>query len=191
MARNGILCLEGDWEEGLARRRTVRPVLELLKSQWNIPFIHRNASTREEFRSVLGKWSTARYQDFRILYLAFHGVPGHLKIEDEIVPILDLHELFRGGARGRFIHFGACETVSTKPGQLRDFLRRSGFAGLCGFREDVDWLEACALELVVLNELATHKLSARGLSASRDRINAKARSLARHLDFRFYTRGEL
>lgn len=40
MIRNGILCLEGDWDEGLKRTKSLVPVLELVKSQWNIPYVH-------------------------------------------------------------------------------------------------------------------------------------------------------
>src|SRR5690242_20729052 len=101
MTRNGILCLEGDWEEGLARKRTVRPVLELLKSQCDIPFIHRNASTREEFKTVISQWSLARYKEYPILYLAFHGSPGCLHIEGEDIPISDMAEFFSNPAGGR------------------------------------------------------------------------------------------
>ncbi len=191
MTKNGILCLEGDWDDGLDMRKTVRPVLELLKAQWNIPFIHRTTSTRDEFSAVVKRWATAKYKEYPILYLAFLGGPGILKIGPDIVPITDLHELYNGGAHGRVIHFGACETIDTPKTQLRDFLRKGGFAGVCGYRQDIDWLEACALEVVVLNELSTHKIDSKGLSASCKFIRRKARSLAQHLEFKFYKRSDL
>src|SRR3990172_3802855 len=116
MQRNGILCLEGDWEEGLMRRRSVVPVLQLIKSQWNVPFIYRTASTRDEFRAVIQEWLKSKYRRFPILYLGFHGLPGMLEIGDEYIPICDLAE-FSGKGRDRMIHFGACETLNAPRGE--------------------------------------------------------------------------
>jgi hypothetical protein len=191
MACNGILCLEGDWDEGLARKRTVRPVLDLLKSQSDVPFIHRNASTRAEFTSVIRQWSLAKYRDYPILYLAFHGQAGCLQVEGVDVPMGDFHEFFKQPARGRVIHFGACQTIQTDKRALRNFLKRSHFSALSGFREDVDWLEACALELIVLSELAHRQITSQGLLAAHQAIRRKAGSLANLLQFRLFRSKEV
>jgi hypothetical protein len=190
MPRNGILCVEGDWEDGLMRRRSVVPVLELIKSQWNVPFIYRTASTRDEFRVVILEWLKAKYNKYPILYLGFHGNPGELEIGKELVPICDLFE-FRGKGRERVVHFGACETLSADRATLNQFLRMTRFVGVCGFTEEVDWLHSCALEIMILDELSKRKISAKNIHVFRQNINKVAGNLARELGFHVWERGNL
>lgn len=190
MTRNGILCLEGDWEEGLVRRRSLVPVLDLVKSQWNIPYIHRTASTRDEFRAVIKEWLKAKYNSFPILYLGFHGYPGAIDIGNEAVPITDLVE-FSGKGRGRLIHFGACETLSAPRRQLNQFLQMTQFVSICGFRSEVDWLHSCALEIVILDQLSRRKISPEGIRIFKKNLNEMAGSLCRHLEFHVWEREQL
>ncbi len=188
--RNGILCLEGDWELGLKRERSVVPVLELVKSQWHVPFIHRTASTRDEFRLVVGEWLKAKYKNYPILYLGFHGLPGCLQIGADNVPITDLFEFAEKGT-GRIIHFGSCETLSAHKSVLDQFLKMSRFVGICGFKHEVDWLKSCALEILVLDELSKRKISARNLHVFKKNIHSLAGPLVRNLGFQIWERGRL
>ncbi len=190
MTRNGVLCLEGDWEEGLARNRSLIPVLQLIKSQSNIPFIHRTASTRDEFRRVIEEWAKAKYSKFPILYLGFHGAPGALKIGKEIISIGDLHE-FAGKGKNRVIHFGACETLKVPPTVLNQFMKSTRFTAICGFRTEVDWLHSCALEILVLEELSRRKISISSITLFKKNVMRRAGSLARELGFHIWSRGNL
>ncbi len=190
MARNGILCLEGDWEEGLRRRRSLLPVLELLKSQWNIPYIHRTASTRDEFRRVVLEWSRAKYRAYPILYFGVHGAPGKVHIGNEAVPLRDLHE-FSGVGKGRVVHFGSCETLRTSRRELLDFLNQSRFSAVCGFTQEVDWLHSCALEILILDQLSRRKISPQAISAFKRNLNQMASTLVRSLGFHVWERSKL
>jgi len=186
MTRNGILCLEGDWEEGLRRRRSLVPVLELLRSQWNIPFIHRTANTRDEFGRVIHEWTKSKYGKYPILYLGFHGAPGALHIGSDVVPLRDLHE-FSGKGRGRLIHFGSCETLSAPRLELARFLAQTRFAAVCGFKHEVDWLHSCALEILILDLLSSRRVSPASMVSFQKRLNAAAGTLVRTLGFRVLT----
>lgn len=190
MARNGVLCLEGDWEDGLARERSLVPVLQLIKSQCNIPFIHRAASTRDEFRRVIDEWAKAKYNRYPILYLGFHGAPGALSIGNEDISIGDLHE-FADKGHNRVIHFGACETLRLPPSVLNRFLKTTRFTAICGFRTEVDWLHSCALEILVLDELSKRQISIPNIAQFERNVFRRAGSLARELGFHIWSRGNL
>lgn len=190
MSRNGILCIEGDWEEGLQRRRSLVPVLQLLKSQWNVPFIHRTASTREEFRSAIQEWLKAKYNNFPILYLGYHGHPGSLEIGREEIPIVDLVE-FAGRGKGRVVHFGACDTLRAPRPVLNHFLKMSQFTAMCGFCSDVDWLHSCALEIIVLDELSKRRVTPKNVQVFEQNLKRISGSLVRELNFRVWERREL
>lgn len=187
MTRNGILCLEGDWDSGLIRRKSLLPVLHLVKGQWNIPFIHRTASTRDEFRTVVKEWLKAKYNAYPILYLGFHGVPGAIQIGGEDVPICDLAEFIHKG-RNRIIHFGACETLRAPQRYLNRFLKMSHFVAICGFRSEVDWLHSCALEILILDELSRRQITPHSIRVFRKNLMSQAGSLCRSLEFHVWER---
>jgi len=190
MSRNGVLCIEGDWEDGLARNLSLIPVLQLVKSQTNMPFIHRTASTRDEFRRVIEEWTKAKYSKYPILYLGFHGTPGALQIGKENIPICDLHE-FAGKGKNRIIHFGACETLKAPRRELNQFMKSTRFTAICGFRMEVDWLHSSALEIIVLEELTRRKISIPSVTLAHKNIMRRCGPLARELGFHIWSRGNL
>jgi hypothetical protein len=190
MTRNGILCLESDWDEGLKRRRSLVPVLDLLKSQWKLPYIHRTASTREEFRRVISEWTKSKYQAFPILYLGVHGSPGAIDIGDEQIPLRDLYE-FTGKGRGRVVHFGSCETLSASKTELDGFLKRTQLTAISGFRTEVDWLHSCALEILVLDLLSARRITPRNITAFQKQLQRMAGTLVRTLGFHVWQRSAL
>jgi len=81
----GIYCLEiGEWFGTLKKKIAVEPLLELLKeSPLEVPYIHGDVSTYDELCYYLRKWIQIKYDDYPILYLAFHGVPGGITISSE------------------------------------------------------------------------------------------------------------
>ena len=185
MVRNGILCLEGDWDTGLRRRRSVVPVLDLVKSSWNVPFIYRTAGTRDEFRRVIQEWSKAKYAAYPILYLGVHGGPGYIDIGDEEIPLRDLHE-FSGVGKGRIVHFGSCETLSAPRKELSAFLAKSRFTAITGFKTEVDWLHSCALEILILDLLSSRRITSRGMKAFKSHLDKMAGTLVRSLGFHIW-----
>lgn len=190
MTRNGILCLEGDWDDGLVRHKSVVPVLELVKGQTQIPYIHRTASTRDEFRRVIEEWLKARYRKYPILYLGFHGVPGGLHLGREEIPIRDLVE-FYGKGEGRVIHFGACQTLRASHRELTHFLKKTRFVAISGFREEVDWLYSCALEILILDEWTRRRITTANVEMFRRNLKRLAGSLCRELGFHLWERAKI
>ncbi len=166
------------------------PVLELVKHQTHMPVIHRTASTRDEFRHIVGEWLKAKYNHYPILYLGYHGVPGGLHLGKDEVALGDLHEFFGKGA-GRVIHFGACHTLSAPSRVLTHFLQKTQFAAISGFREEVDWLFSCALEILILDEWTKRRITPANARVFRKNLYGLAGSLCRNLGFHLWERSQL
>jgi len=78
---NGIFCLEGFWYGDHRDKTTVYPVLELINRIKGIPWLHHRCGTIEEFEFSLKRWKTKVFHSkYKILYLAFHGEKGLIKI---------------------------------------------------------------------------------------------------------------
>ena len=52
----GVFCIEGLWTHDLANKSTIRPILNLLKTNHAIDYIHNNCVTEAEFEFYINKW---------------------------------------------------------------------------------------------------------------------------------------
>jgi hypothetical protein len=181
-----VFCIEGNWEEKLSRYATVRPVLELLQINAGIRFIYRDCSTKEEMSFLIDKWRQRGYDDYKILYLAFHGRPGELIIDKNItVTLEDLGasiKLPRGNRR--LVYFGACSVLKGSKRPINRFLEQSGTKAVCGYTTDVAWIKSAALDLIAINEMQKFSMTHRGLAAAERSILESTRALAGRLGFR-------
>lgn len=191
----GIFCLEGDWWGQLDKPSSIRPALELLNAwePYRIPFVHRDVATRAEFESYVRKWCQKGSSRYPILNLAFHGTPGHLylgdgRIRENRVCLDELAELLAGRCTRRIIHFGSCGTVQVNGHALNRFLRTSGALAVCGYREDVEWLQSSAFELLVFGAMQRNSLTRSGAAAMKRRIEHESGRLAKTLGFRMVVR---
>ena len=193
MPRNcGVYCLETIWFHEESNPST-RSVLKLLKKLSDVPFVHRDVSTREELDFYLGRWigrdtrkKNYRLDDFRILYLGFHGLPGEISLREDQSHRLDddevsLEEIAESFTRGKYdasdcvIHFGAC-SVLRSPARVRDFRKKVGAACVSGYRRSVDSTPAWAFELMYL-KLLSDLLSNKNVNAGTlDTLHKKIRT---------------
>ena len=127
---------------------------------YQVPYRRRDVATRQEFDYLLDRYLDSGYDDYPILYLSFHGYgPGEdyaagLTLGDGTSYSLDdLEALINGRCNGRVIHFGACSVMSAPGERLQSFLASSGAVAMCGYTEDVDWLESAAFDLLLLGTL--------------------------------------
>lgn len=184
----GIFCLEGDWETDLRSNITVLPYLELLARSNHppIPYIRRDIATIPEFEYYLSKWYQKRYQDYPILYLGFHGSPGHLFVGNRKSQIdLDwLEERLLGRCKGRIIHFGSCGTLAAHGHRLNRFLTRTGALAVCGYKVEVDWMLAAAFEIILLSGIQKYTLTRSGMKAVHRCVKREAGGLVKDLSFR-------
>ena len=187
---HGIFCLETDWW-GVKGRATMEPVLQLLHSvdYLQVPYIHRDIGTREEFEHYLRKWMQKGLRRYPVLYLGFHGEEralcvGERRGRHRLVTLDDLGELLEGACKGRVIHFGSCSTLDVHGRSLSAFLRRTGAVAIMGYREWTDWVEVSAFEVLLLGELQSASLTKRGMEALERRVRASAPVFAKRLGFR-------
>jgi hypothetical protein len=95
----GIFCLEGAWETRLDDRTSVLPTLEALERLRMATYIHRDVGTEEELYHYLSKWAQAGYRKFGLLFFAFHGVRGGIRVGRGTVTLDDRREDGRQGRR--------------------------------------------------------------------------------------------
>ena len=121
----GIFCLEGEWSRNLLQTSSVEPILSLL-SQWEphfVPYVHRQVTSSSSIRDYLSQWVLRRYDAFPILYLAFHGHPGVVCLDERCeaaseLSMEGLEQILAGKCRGRIIYFGSCGTLQTHGNRL-------------------------------------------------------------------------
>jgi hypothetical protein len=180
---HGIYCIEGDWW-GKPQQSSVRPVMEMLRqwSPYDVPFIHRDVATRGEFDYYLNQWSQARFKKYPILYIALHGTKGAVMFGDgrsdaNKVGLAEIGEALEGRCKGRIIHFGSCDTISIHGNILNGFLRRTSALCISGYGDELNWLEASALDILWLASFQGHARNKRGALAAMRRLDQSASSL--------------
>ena len=191
----GIFCLEGEWSRDLLQTSSVEPILSLL-SQWEphfVPYVHRQVTSVSSVRDYLSQWAHRRYDNFPILYLAFHGHPGVVCLDEHCADASELsleiiEEILAGKCRGRIICFGSCGTLQTHGNRLNRFLRRTDALAICGYSGEVDWLTATAFELLVMGAMQEYTFTVGGARAMLRRLLLRAGFLARKLRFRMVIR---
>lgn len=188
--KKGIFCLEGLWHEDLRYRSTVRPVLELLSLNSDIPYIHSDCATKEELEFYLSLWLKAEYDAYPILYLAFHGVSEGILLYNQPYLLDEMAVLMAEKCRNRIFLFASCNTIRTDLRNLKRFLKITNALALGGYRKEVPWLKATAFELLVLSEMQENALDGRGISAVQNRIK-KMTDTFKELDFLLVTAKEL
>jgi len=189
MAAKGIFCLEGLWQTDLRKASTVQPILAFLQQNIGIPYIYRDCGTQEEFKFYLSKFSRARYRDYPILYLAFHGEPGKILISRKTsLSLADIGELLGNQCKGRLVIIGSCSVLDINKRILKAFLKSTGAFAVCGYRNDVDWVRSTAFELLLLTELQDNMFDGRGVKSIVAKCNALSRRFVdsdKHKDISF------
>ena len=176
----GILCLEGEWSTRLTDTSTVHPILELLAHQQQIKFIHKDVGTPDELEHYLNKWLQKQYDEFNVGYLAFHGEPGAILLGRRRVDLDTISGIINKRGGGRILHFGSCSTLDIAPRHIRGFLTETRVKAVCGYREDVDWLESAAFEVLLVEALTYY----RRVDAAYNHLRKNYLNLCRRLQFK-------
>ena len=154
--RRGVYCIETVWF-GTKDQTSVRPMLQLLNSSFlRVPFVHRTAQTKNEFKINLKKWLQLRPSEFPILYLSYHGKKGRIEFPDENGSEMTFNSVGRslaGKCKFRVVHFASCSTLNLSGDAAQQFLRSTKASAVSGYRKDIDWMESMALDLLLLESL--------------------------------------
>ncbi len=189
MTAHGIFCLEiGEWYGNAKHRDSVKPILQLLEDSWDVPYIHKNASTRDELFFYLKKWVHKRYVGYPVLYLAFHGEPGAIIArkpngQKDLVPLPDVVVELEGKCNKRIIHFGSCSTLNIHGNTLNKFVRDTGALAVTGYCDDVDWMDSSILDLIIFKNLQDRALRKDVMNRIKNKIRYRHPKLCKDLHF--------
>ena len=91
------------------------------------------------------------------MYLSFHGHPGEIVVDGSKIKIESLASLMGTGFTDWVVHFGSCETIDTEKQRIYDFIEATGVSMVLGYKRDVYWAEATALDFLLLDWLQWYK----------------------------------
>src|SRR5256886_15003083 len=95
--KKNIACLESLWDGNIESRLSVVPLLELASRVDEIRFSYLTCNTEDELEHNLDKLKNKR--GYGILYLACHGKPGELVLDESSVDIEKLAGFMRSEER--------------------------------------------------------------------------------------------
>jgi hypothetical protein len=135
------------------------------------------------------RWKKKQFSTHPILYLAFHGERGGLRVGDprkkRLLTIPELGDIIgEGGAKGRVVYFGSCDTLSEHGKRLDTFMRKTGVIAVCGYREGIEWVDSIAFEILALSSIQRHRLDRRGLRAAKAHLQRNHAAFVKKVGFR-------
>lgn len=195
--KKGVFCLETDRWFGQKDRSSVEPILSLLErlKDYKVPYLYKRVATRRELEYSLERYLKPGFKTHPVLYLDFHGYPGNkgqqsgLYLEDKDLDMDDLAEMMAGRCAHRVVYFGSCSTLDTHGTRLNSFLRKTGALAVCGYKEEIDWVESTAFDLIFLGKIQRETLRRRDSMRRFDEsLRSTAPGLYRDLGFRMTIR---
>ena len=180
---SGIYCIETRWDK--RGQTSVEKMLKFIAHYHSSKLDHHVAENEKHFEEHLCKWASSNELEFPILYLGFHGYRRGLTIDNEqsqprlwnhvrLEQIADFAEGFDTDWSNCIIHFATCSTVAVDRTDLAAFLDSTGFAAVSGYREEVDWIESLAFDMMYLSTLfdvtGSDYISADKMRICRDRL---------------------
>ncbi|WP_323756507.1 DUF6642 family protein [Roseivirga sp.] len=188
--KKNIFCLEGSWDANFKSKSTIEPVLDLLDKCQITKYIHKDCATKSEMEFYLKKWTNKQYDDYPILYLAFHGEQNTLHLQDSKITLEEIAEILANRCKGRILIFGSCSTLNIDKRYIKKLLKTTAALAVCGYGTDVDWVKSTANDLLIIEALQGNEFSLRGIDSIVIKINDIAKKF-KELEFRMITQKEL
>jgi len=143
-----IYCLEGNWNKNPRSHQSVKPMLELLRTFSGIKYIYHKCETKEDFFKRLQQFIKGTYKNYAVLYLAFHGKPNRIEVEKGFITLKEIATALEGKLASKIVHFGSCSTLRTSEKNIQHFITTTNCQFISGYCKDVDFIDACAFELL-------------------------------------------
>lgn len=185
-----MYCLETDSWRGQKDRTTLRPLLDLLEYHLEMPYLHRTVATKEEFEYHISRYAASELKTHPVLYLGFHGsydkksAKASLRLANEELDLGTLAHVLNGKLKGRIVHFGACSVFSVHGNTLQYFLRQTQAIAMMGYKEETDWTESAALELLLFGDLQYRAMRRNSIQALDRYLKDAAPKLCTRLGFK-------
>jgi len=181
----GIFCLEGFWFGDHRSKDTVRPILDLVSSCGNVPYLYHRCNTIEEFKFSISRWKLQSFRKkYPILYLGFHGESNLIEVGSTKFTLPELQELLGDKCEGTIIHFGSCSTLDIDRRLLRKFMAATKTLAIMGYKDEVDWMKSASFEILLLEHLNNNKFDSRGMKEFETAIKKDCKRQIKELEFR-------
>ncbi|MBP6302840.1 MAG: hypothetical protein KBB37_03150 [Bacteroidia bacterium] len=181
----GVFCIEGFWYGDHRDKTSVYPVLELINRIEGLPYIHHRSGTVEEFTFSIERWKTkAFHSKYPILYLAFHGDKGLIKVGKTNITLESLAKILGTKCEGVVIYFGSCETMQIDKRLLQKFMEQTKVLAVMGFKQEVNWLRSASFDIQMLSYFIENKFDSKGIEKTYNQIQENCKSLINELQFR-------
>lgn len=154
-----IFCLEGDWNDDLRLKGSIKPTLDFIEMNTGINVIYRHCATEDNFNHYLTEYTSSKYNKYKkynILYLAFHGFPNQIQIGGTLIELEDIAEEYGELLKDKIIYFGSCLTLKIDRRKIRNFLKKTGAMAVCGYRKSIDFIPSSVLDILVIETLQNY-----------------------------------
>lgn len=132
-------------------------MLELLRTFSGVKYIYHKCNTKEEFFYRLQQFTKGTYKNYTVLYLAFHGRTNRIIVENQYITLKDIATALEGKLANKIVHFGSCSTLRTSEKNIQNFVTTTNCQFISGYCKNVDYIDACAFELLYFDLLQKYK----------------------------------
>jgi len=150
-----ILALEGAWTSDLVNRLSVSPILDMLGKFDGTACVHLPSNTPEEFSFNLDIYKGVKEKG--ILLLSFHGRPGCLRLMSSEIEIEQIAQLMGRKFKGWILYLDSCSVLCIEKERIDTFIQNTGLSLVIGYTQNSPWIEATAIQLIVLNRLQKYR----------------------------------
>lgn len=164
--KNGIICIETEWEHTVAQNRMslhTKALLDFLEKSWGCKVIYRRVATKSELQYYLNRFALSKYkEDYSIIYLSFHGDTHSIFLEgekgaDKKLALTELANMAKDAFSNRFVHFSSCRTLLGNDGELEKFKNDTGALFLSGYTKSVDGVLSAINDIAYFDQIFRHR----------------------------------
>ena len=155
-----IFCLETEWDltktKKMRDKTSIQPLLTFLEQTEKIEYVFRNVASRSDLSYYLSHLKYKTYNDFQIVYFAFHGNSKIIDIPSEPnnpLTFSELAELSKGLLQDKIVHFGSCRTLNTSEQKIKEFKELTGAKLVSGYTKTIDFVRSSILDIAYFSEL--------------------------------------
>ncbi|MFP9118589.1 DUF6642 family protein [Flavobacterium sp. RNTU_13] len=150
-----IFCLEGNWEDDLRNKKSIKPTLTYLTDCFNIENIHRHCATKDEFEYYIDQYD--KYNEYSILYFAFHGNPNGISLGKDEITLDYIEEKCYGKLTNKIVHFGSCSSLNIKKSRIIEFINNTKALCVSGYKTDIDFNKSTVLDILYFEKCQHYK----------------------------------
>lgn len=174
---NGIICLETEWELTVEKNKRsihTKPLLEFLEKSSGCEIIYRRVATKNELQYYLRRFNLAKYDNYSIIYLSFHGDTHSIFLEgekgdDAVLKLSDLASLSDGVFKDRFVHFSSCRTFLGREKDLEEFKTETGAKCISGYTKKVNGILSAINDIAYFDRIFNY-VTMKGLESAMDKL---------------------